>query len=235
MNDVVVEYTSTVVTDQDNFVLRVTDSLRPVNDGAGYQNAFAYQYGVAPSAIASIEVLTDYPGGVTDGDYRDIAWSTDAKGLEAGQDKATVMLYQDNRREGLASGNYTWTVKTAFNGTITASELGLPPYNPFIMTVIFDEDTRAHELHLANYLPTAKASGQWFGKANDVSNPPATYYISNDNYPFAIDLPVQGFALPAEAVQKIDELYPQFNQWAVSKGEQNADWYLHPVSTPAGR
>jgi LruC domain-containing protein len=163
-------------------------------------------------------------------DYRPIGWTADAKGFESGQDKATIILYDDNRRAGLASGSYEWKVVTQFNKSgnrVKIGDVGLPPYNPFIITLRNNETDRAHEIHLANYKPTQKASYEWFGTGNDKSNPPLTYYISDNNYPFAIDLPVQGFRLPDE-MERIDVRYPDYYDWARTHGAMNPDWYMHP-------
>ena len=39
------------------------------------------------------------------------------------------------------------------------------------------------------------------------------YYVAEDNYPFAIDLPITDYQIPDESV-KIDKFYPGFSKWA---------------------
>ena len=94
---------------------------------------------------------------------------------------------------------------------------------------------KVREIHLTNYPPTPFANLSFFGRNNDKSsldkggNPIGpNYYVAEDNYPFAIDLPITDYQIPDESV-KIDKFYPEFSKWAKSKGVENPNWYRFPT------
>lgn len=116
-----------------------------------------------------------------------------------------------------------------FKTPVSDETLGIPPYNPFIVIIHgVDADRRNRDLHLTNHISTDKASWEWFGKYHDKSVPPATLYISDNNYPFAINVPIHNFKLAPES-GKIDDAYPDFYKWATSNGTVNQDWYMNPA------
>lgn len=234
INDVVVEYTSDLILNTENRVIKIVDKFRPVNCGATLQNGFAIQYGFAPSVPTSVTVIDNYspvgaPKTYEHAPHREIPWTVDGKGYETGQSKACILLFDDIRRANIASGAYTWTVTTVFEGYLpTREEVTLPPYNPFIVIHHGEsDDARNHELHLANYVPTDKATMKWFRTADDVSSPPVSFYITNDFHPFAIDIPMHNFVLAPEK-QRIETVYSFYGLWASSRGTLHTDWYMHP-------
>ena len=51
------------------------------------------------------------------------------------------------------------------------------------------------------------------------------YYVSDQNYPFAIHLSdVESFSTTEK--EAIDKSYPRFASWAQSGGTTDKDWYL---------
>lgn len=225
INDVVVEYESTFYVDIQNRVRRIVDIFRPVHNGAQIQSGFCFQYGVPVQAIRSMEVqVTGAPASSTP-----IPWQTDAKGFETDQRLATVKVFDDIRSQ-VVSGRILaeYRYETVFD-PVDISEIGFPPYNPFVVIVREGEDPRLRELHLSGCLPSDKASGKWFGINDDRSVPAQRrYYISTNDYPFAINIPVTGFKLQDEG-RNFADLYPEYHGWASSRGAVNTDWYLHPV------
>ncbi len=125
-----------------------------------------------------------------------------------------------------------------------------PPYNPFIV-VTDSKDVngnslpyyRAKEIHLPSksvpnqYKPTKLAFdtdiARWFRAADDLSFPVyGFYFISNQNYPWAINIPVYNWNFPQES-KKVDNAtygYSRFANWALTLGAQDQDWYLYPGS-----
>ncbi len=224
LNDVVVEYTSKVYVNDDNEVIKIEEKYVPVNNGAEIQSGFAVQYNVAQSAFKTYNFSTDFTPGVQKADY--VASPMPIGGFESGQSKATVLFFDDIRTGNLIGK--TFTVKAEMNSGIKAATFGYPPYNPFIVILHgVGADPRNRELHLPNYAPTPKASTQWFGVNADESNPPLTYYVSSENYPFAINLPIHGFVLSPETV-RIDKTYSEYYRWAASYGQMNQKWYENP-------
>ncbi len=234
VNDVVVEYTCTVYLNQDNQVVKTIDSFTPTHNGAKLQNAFAYQYNATPAQVLSMEKTTSWSGRSTAERYRALPWEVDSKGFETGQTLANVLLFDDIRAAGLTSGDQTFNFATVID-KVDKETFGFPPYNPYIVIIYGDEeqgDLRGRELHLATtsggnpvYRPTDKAAAKWFGWGHDKSVPgEGIFYVSNYNYPFALNLPIHGFKLSPER-EKIDTTYPDFHAWALSKGVEFPDWY----------
>jgi LruC domain-containing protein len=235
LNDVVIEYTSTVWQNEGNDVIRTEDIFRPTHSGASLQSGFAFQYNVPVAQVRKMELTGPVTGGKGTG-YVEIPWETDQNGFEKNQPLATVLLFDDMRASMKPDAEYA--VRTEFEPQDPAS-FGFPPYNPFLVIlhgVVPRGTERERELHLPTrpasqieYLPTPKANMKWFGEGDDRSAPAAgLYYVSDDNYPWAINLPVHGFKLAPEK-GKIYDKYPGYASWASSNGAMNADWFLHPV------
>ncbi|MDL2222421.1 LruC domain-containing protein, partial [Parabacteroides sp. OttesenSCG-928-N08] len=204
MNDVVVSYNSTLYKDpKTNKVVKVVDEFTPVFNGASYTNGFGYQYHKLSSAdIKSVTIATE--SGIT---------STFMKGasLEPGQDKPTIILC-DNIKEAI-SKNARFTVTTEFHGVDEANLY--PPYNPFI--IVRSDEGRQVEVHLTNYPPTSLADKGIFGTHTDHSSPDyGIYYVSDNNFPFAINLFRDDSFIGAPEGKRIDTAFPLFTGWATS-------------------
>lgn len=206
MNDVVVEYQSTVYKNVlTNKVYKVVDEFTPVNNGATYKCGFGYQlHNLSSDRIRKITV--EGPDG----------WS-----VEEGQSYPTILLFDDIAK---AIGD-----KYKFTVTIDLADVDqkdvMPPYNPFIFI-----DDRSKEVHLVNYPPTNKADMGLFNTQDDVSNvAEGIYYVAPYDgevklMPFGINIPVVGFKNSPERV-KIYDTYPNFIGWVTSGGKKNTNWY----------
>ncbi len=215
LNDVVLTYQSTLTFDKDNKIVKIEDVFTPINDGAGVQSSFGYQLdGVRGTDIK--DVLIERPD-----------WATKpTDNLEPGQANAVIRLYDNVRNaftpQGYKGGKFKVTIDfyNDKNNAVDKS-LVIPPYNPFIIT---DNKTRK-EVHLPKKAPTSLADRSMFGTHDDKSQPEkGLYYISSSYYPFALDLPIMDYQVPAEK-QRIDVVYPRFVNWAASQGVEDADWY----------
>ena len=106
---------------------------------------------------------------------------------------------------------------------------------PFIYR---NEDGGRWEVHIPFEAPTSKMITGYFGTLDDCSDiNRAVFYVRAGNYPFAfylsgvnIDPFKNTILLRANESKHIDVLYPEFMEWATSKGEKNKSWYLHPIS-----
>lgn len=209
MNDVIVNYTSTVHTTAKG-VTKLEDQFIANWAGGSIPCGFGYEFGVGVSDVKSCVVS---PEMTTTG--------KNTSGVETGQDKATVILFDDVH--GVIG--QTFTATTIFNKPIAPNKL-LPPYNSFIVASENKGQNRK-EVHLPNFAPTKLADKSLLGTAYDLSDPAKSkYYISNGNFPFAIHIP-EKFATPKEGV-RIDISYPEFLEWVNSNGTVNKSWYLHP-------
>ena len=226
MNDVVVTYHTTFTTDKDNKIIGIKDIFTPIHAGGALKSAFGYQMNMDKSDIDNIKIENSSSTALNE------------NGMEINQDKPTFMLF-DDIQQAVKNGAITVTLELAGKNSINdVSRKKL--YNPFICvsTDGFNATSKEarREIHLTNYPPTPFANLYFFGRNNDKSsldqegNPIGpNYYVAEDNYPFAIDLPITDYQIPDESV-KIDKFYPGFYKWAKSKGEENKDWYEYPAS-----
>lgn len=223
MNDVVISYSSKTFQPASNQFLRSEEKFVLENNGAEYHNAFGFTIPfVINSSIESIEVVSSY---TCDGQ----GWSNKDKASENPQ----VMLFDDLQK--VAKGT-EFVVKIKYKGEngVLGNNQMFAPHNPYV--VIRQKDTdpdylsdNRREVHLVKYKPTLKADLSLFHTGDDLSVPADNiYYVSDANYPFAINLVgVNSFKLPGEK-QNISKLYSQFDMWYSTSGAEYKDWYLHP-------
>lgn len=99
-----------------------------------------------------------------------------------------------------------------------------------------DENGKRWELHLPYEAPTNKMDKSLFGTEDDASDISANkYYVRAGDYPFAFFLDEAIIEYFTDNILKkenentpIDTFFPEFKSWSTSKGQKNADWYLHP-------
>ena len=153
--------------------------------------------------------------------------------MESGQKNATFILF-DDIEQAVKNGAITVTLKPS---GLTLETIQDPHfYNPFIRVSPNKEGKNPiQEIHLTNYPPTDLADRFCFGKYKDKSSVNEDgdlvgpyYYVSDNDYPFAIDLPILDYVVPTEST-RIDKFYPKFGNWVKTKGQEDTDWYLHPT------
>lgn len=224
MNDVVFAYQRTfnLLMQEGLRILSIDETYTFRNNGASYINGFGYVIG-GNVKRDDVEVTV-----ISDKSYN-------GQGIDADLEGATVML-ADNLRE--VPAGTTFTVRTKFKaGTNYAyTDFSFNPYNPFIVVMghaggDYLANNRT-EVHLPkNYKPTSKADDSEFGTGNDFSLVGNNwYYISNGNYPFALEITgafgtsdIPDFAIPTEK-KRIEESYPKFIDW-VKNPSANTDWW----------
>lgn len=233
-NDLVVDYNFNTITNARNEIVQINATLSTKAIGASYHNGFGIQLPISPSLVAS----------VTGTDTRGSLVTRNANGTEAGQSKATIILYEDAFSQlpwpgggtgvnttlgGLYVPPATLNVSIRLTTPVSPAVLGLPPYNPFI----FINKVRSHEVHLVDQKPTDLANTALFGTQHDNSNPATgRYYVTSRNLPFAIDV-AGPFEHPVEK-KVITETYLKFFNWGTSGGKQSRDWFLPlPANTNA--
>jgi len=95
-----------------------------------------------------------------------------------------------------------------------------PPYNPFI----YVNNSRTHEIHLANYPPTDSMNTDLFDTENDASNPAAgIYFRTNNGLPWGVYIAESSLYMK-ERIPIIDG-FNHFAEWAESGGAIYLDWY----------
>lgn len=224
MNDVVVNYESTITTDANNNIQNIVDKFTTVHSGADYINGFGYELGIPKDKIKSIVIDRQ---GLTS------SFLTDSKGLEPSEVTKSVIMLYDNHKQAL---NKTLTVTTTLTDGIAYKTNYMsyqPPYNPFIIAQSDKNKGEGRlEIHLPKTFPPTSLAGK-LGTEDDMSTTDC-WYVSNPDktdgiqYPFAITIPFTGtynsFIPPTERV-KISTFYSDFSNWVKTSGAQNADWY----------
>lgn len=224
MNDVVFAYQRTfnIISKDDFRILSIDETYTFRNNGAAFVNGFGYEIG-GKTKRDDVEVTV-----TSNKQYY-------GQGIDPDLENATVMLV-DNTKE--VSVGTTFTVRTKFKAGKNYSymDFGLEPYNPFIVVMGYDSGdylaSNRTEVHLPkNYKPTLKVDSSKFGTESDLSLVNNDwYYISNGNYPFALEIAgaygtsaIPDFVVPAET-KRIEESYPKFIDW-VKNPNDNADWW----------
>jgi len=205
----------------------MTGEFLPIAAGAGYKNGFGVQLPIAVNRVASVT------GQSITGSYIQLA----ANKVEAGQTKAVIIPF-DNYQNLLKNADGSElvntdpakakaiagkaTVQITFTSPVAASELGVAPYNPFLISSL----RRDYEVHLPDNAPTDKANKANFGTYDDASNPAiGKYYMNKENAPWAISF-TDSFNYPVEG-KAISDAYLRFLDWAKSGGTLYKDWYTN--------
>jgi len=230
LNDLVVNYRYTFIKNAQNAVLEMTGEYMPVAAGATYKNGFGVQLPFAASKVSSVT------GQSLLSSYIQLA----SNGVEAGQTNAVIIPF-DNHQNLLSSSDVSGQVNTdpskpkvtgtkatvvvKFGSAVAASDFGLAPFNPFLIS----DKRRGYEIHLPNNVPTDKANKTLFGTIDDNSNIAGSrYYLNKDNAPWAISFP-DAFSYPIES-KSISDTYLHFLDWAKSGGSSYTDWYINTTS-----
>lgn len=158
-------------------------------------------------------------------------------GLEAGQDKPVIPVFDDvHGALGLSSPQITNTTKgnekkatksvtisVSFNTPVKESSLTIDKLNVF--AVNGGAKNKRSEIHLLGFSATQKADKSKFGQGSDNSMGGVTYR-SNDNLIWALAIPSSScYSLEW---QRITSVFSQFETWVLSAGKSNEDWYKYP-------
>lgn len=224
-NDAIVVYQVKFVANADNEVVDLETSWIVTAVGASYKNGFAIQFdNLVPEDVLS----------VTGSVYTESYISLNANGTEANQEKAVVIIFDNNDAViNRVGGSFFNTLENGFIGTSDTTEvtitfdppldpvlIGDAPFNPFLIK----NGNRDIEIHLADYVPTSLADPSYFGNSQDDSNPATgRYYRTDSNLPWAIHIPVVLDHM-IEYIE-IPQGYLHFSEWAESDGTQYQNWY----------
>jgi LruC domain-containing protein len=228
-NDLVIDYRFMTVTSGSNHIVETFGTFIVKAFGASLENGFGFQF--ANNNIANTDITS-----VTGHDLQEGYINLEANGIEEGQSKPTIIVY-DNAFNILAPSGSGIGVNTTpsspyvepdtlnmfiayTQGTYTLAQLDIPNFNPFIIVDL----NRSIEVHLPDYEPTDKADQSLFSTINDDSNPSTgKYYKTVNNLPWAIHI-TEPFEYPIEKAD-ITSVYLKFIEWAESGGQFYQDWY----------
>ena len=207
MNDVVMAYKYNVITNAQSIVVGVIGNFTLNAVGGSQNNGFGVEFPILSSQVTNLEGTT----------------------LESGQDKATIILFQNmhnelsmwNTQAGQAVPVKNYTISfNVINGP-TINDFGLS-FNPFIFHT---ENGSRREVHLPGKKPTKLADVSVFGTLDDATSAATnTYYLTKKGLPYAIELPIDNFSYPMEGVD-ISKAYTHFGDWAIGSGITFTDWF----------
>ncbi|MDC6366755.1 MULTISPECIES: LruC domain-containing protein [Flavobacteriaceae] len=203
-NDTAVNYRFVAVLNSDNMAVQLDIHFEVTSDGAGLINAFGIEMeSIAPNLIESVTgtVLTE--------GYINVA----SNGVEEGQDRAVIILFDNNE----AMLNIPTLVTVKFSTPITTNQLGIAPFNPFLIV----NKERGREIHLPNRFKTSL--GENDTEVEGVNQDVDGNYKTDSGLPWAINI-MHNFKPPKERVP-VNRAYNFFNQWATSGGTVFEDWY----------
>jgi LruC domain-containing protein len=226
-NDLVIDYQFEILMNQANYINQVKATFIIRAFGASYENGFGFQL----SETVDADDLTVSGYSLTESFI-----TLNPNGTEAGQSKATIIVYDNAYNEmqhpGVGIGvntepsapyvqPATLTVIIDFEpNKYTYNQLDIANFNPFI---IVNKD-RALEVHLPNYPPTDLADQSKFGMWDDDSDAgTGKYYLTANNLPWAIHI-YESFDYPIEK-QDIIWVHLKFAEWATSGGLLYPNWY----------
>ncbi len=226
-NDLVVDYRFEIITNASNKVSDIISKTVVRAIGAGFNNAYGFQFGNNQIQFTDITV-TGYS-------HENNVVTVGENGLEANQSKPTIIVFDNAKNIISTSSGFgvnvvptetfvepdTVFVNIAFTPDVYSIEdLDLINFNPFIIV----DGVRGKEIHLPNYPPTDLADITLFGTDNDDSQPSiGRYYKTVANLPWAINI-AESYDYSIEKSQIISA-YTHFGEWAESSGNSFPDWY----------
>jgi LruC domain-containing protein len=228
-NDLVINYNYQQVLNAQNKVVEMVGKFYIGAIGASYRNGFGFRLPISPSKISQI----------TGQRITNSLVSLSSNNTESGQTQATVIVYDDpekvihrasnmyfNTDMSLPKGTSdTLILKITFSSPISPSELGVIPFDPFIIV----NQNRGIEVHLPDKSPTQKADVAVLGTKDDDSQPAAAkFYKTTTNLVFGLHVPLN-FNYPVEKAP-ITVTHLKFAQWATSGGTQFTDWYTNKTN-----
>ena len=203
-NDTAINYRFVAVLNSQNEAVQLDIHFEVTSDGAGLTNAFGIELeSISPNLIESVTgtVLTE--------NFINVA----PNGVEQGQDRAVIILFDNNE----TMLNVPTTVTARFTTPLSVAQLGIAPFNSFLIV----NKERGREIHLPNRLRTSLGENNL--DVNGVNQDPDGNYQTDSRLPWAINIQ-HNFKVPKERVP-VNQAYNFFNTWATSGGTQFNDWY----------
>jgi len=224
-NDAVIDYNFNQITNGNNQVVEISGTFILRAHGAYYHNGFGIELPVLPEKIQSVT------GQRISGQYINL----NSNGTERNQKNATIIVWDDSYEVLPPAGSSigvnttpevpfiipdTLVISILLKDPVPLNQLGIPPYNPFIIV----DGQRGVEVHLPDKPPTSLADLSLLGTGHDNSIPSQNrFYKTQNNLPWAINI-IERFEYPVEKAEILDG-YLKFAEWAESGGQLYSDWF----------
>lgn len=229
MNDLVVDYRYTVVSNSLNRAIEMQAKYVLKASGAAFRNGFGVEFPFASSLVQSVTGTKVTNNAVV---------SFSANGCEAAQTKAVIIPFDDALTIFNRSGGYVNTLLTnpfvvpdttnmqlTFTRGLTTAELGTIPFNPFIII----NKTRGREAHLPGYTATQKVNVNFYKTGEDNTIPAQNkYFKTTTNLPWGISF-LEQFDYPLEG-KVMQTAFTNFIPWVTSGGTTSTNWYKDSVN-----
>jgi LruC domain-containing protein len=230
-NDLLIDYRFKTVTNVNNMVTEIVSTVVIRAIGAGMRNGFGFQLPGASIDGADVDV--------TGFRLKKNIINLNPNGTEAGQDKITVIVFDDVNKIMISPEGFGVNVQPGAPyvppdttvvsllikpNTYSIADVGIDQFNPFL---IVNHD-RGREVHLPDNPPTSLANQAYFTTGNDDSHPASgRYYKTTANLPWAVRIS-SGYDYTVEGSQ-ITSAYLNFAAWAESAGVEYPDWYMNII------
>ena len=224
-NDLVISYNYKYVTNAASEIVEIFASFTIKAVGAGFRNGFGFEIPVPYTTVSSVSGTS----------IKENYIKLNSNGTELGNEN-TVIIVSDNINKMITkpNGHFINTEKNvkyvepvSFNVTINfgtpvkLTDSGMPPFNPFLIV----NQNREKEVHLPGKSNTDLADTELFGQNDDTTVLHQKYYVTENNLPWALNIPYE-FNHLRERVS-IDKGYLKFIEWAKSGGSLYSDWYVN--------
>jgi LruC domain-containing protein len=224
-NDAVIDYNFNQITNGSNQVVELYATFILRAHGAYYHNGFGIELPISPELIQNISG-TNISGN---------SIQLNANNTEAGQSNAVMIVWDDSYEVLPPVGSSiganttpdvpfvipdTLDVVITFADPVPLNQLGVPPYNPFIIV----NQQRGVEVHLPDKTPTSLADQSLLGTGHDNSLPSdGRFYKTLNNLPWGINI-IERFDYPNEKTE-VTAAHLHFAAWAESGGTLFTNWY----------
>jgi LruC domain-containing protein len=226
-NDMIVDYNFKKIVNANNDVVTLDGNIVLRAGGTLKSNMFGIQFdNLSPSDISSVSGTKIY------GSSLNIA----ANGTENNQSRAVVMIFDDSRLVQIPPGSQymvnsqkgvpyvdpdTMNVVIKFAPPVSQLDLGVAPYNPFLVA----DGDRGKEVHQSGWIPTDLVNNALFNTEDDATQfNNGRYYRTKDNMAWVLNVATT-WDYPFEGVY-VRDAYTQYFGWIQSGGTGNQDWYL---------
>jgi len=249
MNDVVINYRTVEVIQAGKIVrIDIMGELQAL--GGVYHNGFAVQLENVAYDNINQQTLRLLHNNIKQ-QYSGTNGATTYPILESGNSNAVLMISQDLWKEVSSVCRYHRTENGCDQAQSFDFEISIPlnnaieltrvsaPYDPFIFAteglyhgeLFAQHPGRGLEIHLVDKAPTEKFNTDYFGLADDSSDPViGRYFRNNNNLPWALEVSGQ-WQWPTERIPLL-RAYPAFQDFVESNGQQNKQWFEREQSQP---
>jgi len=236
LNDLVVDLSISYLQNSDNKATEMTVGYKLRAVGASKHIAAGFRLDkITSDQISSVAFQKPVLTG--------LVFKTENRGLESGQSKAVIPLFDDahlllnpsingtSLLNTIIGGEYfepvSDTIRIVFANPVDPSDISIKNINFFIVTNAVAGSATRTEVHLSGYEPTDKADMTLFGTAAD-------YSVNGSKYRTADNL-IWGMLIPvsfnyASEWKDITAVYPQFAEWCTSGGVKSPYWYEYPTT-----